>query len=393
MILAKRLFAAMFFARLAGALFAEDPFLLHTEPFTVVSSRERAFGGPHTTMGGGIFLLFSNPASLAYIQQNTLLGMELTLEDVDRLSELIDIANVMPYTKAYLQSRAELGLSVMPPSFKLAGPLIIGVAGKSMAIGFFSRFYTSSTFTFSEIIPIPIAPVEYDLAVHRVNINSDFIVSGGISWNIKNTPSYNLDLGIAAKLCYRGAEELLSQQTAIAHEADRVVLETGDISSRNILGLSLDSGLLFSYMDRLLIGLTLNDAPAPLIVMNSGEFESLPAFCMALPHVNLGIAVNIFYTQPVVCTLAVDFRDALAVFGLTGTPRNALLNLSAGLEVTVYHLVKLRAGFADLLPSGGIGMDLGAVSINFALYGAEYGINPGDMSVLCGSVGFIMFLK
>ena len=70
-------------------------------------------------------------------------------------------------------------------------------------------------------------------------------------------------------------------------------------------------------------------------------------------------------------------------------PRHPLLNIGLGVEVTVLNALTLRAGIADALPALGFGLDLSFMTLDFAVYGRELGLDPGMQPVYAMSLGLL----
>ena len=73
-----------------------------------------------------------------------------------------------------------------------------------------------------------------------------------------------------------------------------------------------------------------------------------------------------------------DYHDFLDLMSLI--PRNPVLNVGIGMELTVLEVLNLRIGIADALPAAGIGIDLSFMQLDCSIYGKELGLDPGIQS-------------
>jgi hypothetical protein len=65
-----------------------------------------------------------------------------------------------------------------------------------------------------------------------------------------------------------------------------------------------------------------------------------------------------------------DLRDSFSLY---------LKRTHIGIESTPASILKLRMGFGQGYPSVGTTLDLGALNIDYALFGKEFGVYPGSM--------------
>jgi hypothetical protein len=79
--------------------------------------------------------------------------------------------------------------------------------------------------------------------------------------------------------------------------------------------------------------------------------------------------------------IMVDYNDIFDFLIYPAAARNPLLHFGLGMEITLLKVVKLRAGFYQLLPCGGLSLDLSFFSIDLAVFGREQSTEPWTLPV------------
>jgi hypothetical protein len=74
--------------------------------------------------------------------------------------------------------------------------------------------------------------------------------------------------------------------------------------------------------------------------------------------------------------LVADYNDMFDFLIYPPGARNPLLHVGLGMEITLLKIVKLRAGFYQLLPSGGLSLDLSFFTLDLAVFGRELSAQP-----------------
>ncbi|MDR2467640.1 MAG: hypothetical protein LBD22_01615 [Spirochaetaceae bacterium] len=358
------------FIIVSPALFAGEGLFQYAPPFQVVSVRESGYGGPHAAFANGLFSLFSNVAALSSVQESTVFGVGVDLAPLE-LSHLINVLTGSDLDAGKLAEYTAANLSRAPPPFSFQGPLFWGYTGKSIGIGAFNRSHIGST-------------IEYDdsngTAVYRARLYNDIVAGGGLAANAVDTALHKLDFGIGAYFFFRNAATMLKQTQSVTVKTARNVLDAGYTFGYNSLGMGLSCGMLYRYSERFALGISANNVPAASVFITADE-DDKPAGFLFVPEVNAGMAFRIIYTNFLVWSVMLDLRDMLAQTALfTGHKVDALLSLTLGMEFVFRNTVALRLGFADMLPSFGLGFDAGGLKFNGAFYGAEYGAVGGVYS-------------
>ncbi len=168
-------------------------------------------------------------------------------------------------------------------------------------------------------------------------------------------------------------------------------------------GFGLNLGLLWSYDDRVAVGLVGENLYAPAV---ETEYESVTAFVdsegpisdrttyLLSPEFHLGARYSVGlgrlerYIDEV--DLYASYFDAFD-FLTRDNPRNPLLKFAIGSEIRLLEIMRLRLAFSEGLPSAGFGLKLGAVDVNGAVYGRELSSEPGLRPVY--NVGFSIDIR
>ena len=226
----------------------------------------------------------------------------------------------------------------------------------------------------------------------QVDLAEDVLMTGGYALRFDLGEGNALDVGVTAKGFVRGETSATYDVLSISSfVSDPAQLLNNPYTMTT--GIGLDTGLRWSYDEDLAAGLAWRDMYSPALVTTySGGLmqflqneapSSSPAFTYVKSNLDFGLMwkprlgrlAQVFDSV----VLAMDYGDILDLFSLV--PRNAILNLSFGLEAQVLSILYLRAGIQDALLSAGVGIDLHIFTVNFAVYGTELGLDPGDWTV------------
>ena len=75
-------------------------------------------------------------------------------------------------------------------------------------------------------------------------------------------------------------------------------------------------------------------------------------------------------------SIMADYNDIFDFVIYPPLARNPLLHIGLGMEITLLKIVKLRAGLYQLLPSGGLSLDLSFFALDVAVFGRERSTQP-----------------
>jgi hypothetical protein len=151
------------------------------------------------------------------------------------------------------------------------------------------------------------------------------------------------------------------------------------------LGAGADIGLRWSLTDSLSFAAVIYDPFSPVWVTQYSRVEKIADQEMiaqgvvpVTPRASVGISWKM--ASPFWHRYFSDITFSLDYFGLldnlSENPRSPLLNFSAGLEVRMLEVFTLRAGFRDMQPSVGAGLNYSFMNVDVAFYGKELDLEP-----------------
>jgi hypothetical protein len=221
-----------------------------------------------------------------------------------------------------------LGLNSPSAYYTVTGPLALGVVSKGVGFGLFNhlRFYSGG-------------------------IDMNLVAVAGIDWALVNTDDVKLDFGLAPKLLYR--YRLIEEKNA-----------------SSLFAASITPGILVSLGSGFSVGISCDDALSAAFPPD----ENNTAFSQIPRSLNAGVAAGIISNGTLGLTFFTDYRDLLKIFGNdAGDP---MQGLGIGIRAAFWNNFWVSAGMSGLAPTGGFGLNLGAVKLDIALsnYGAEAGI-------------------
>lgn len=352
---------------------------LEVAPFTLVSARSAALGGVHAALADDFSSLFSNPAGFVGADQELSVA-ELSITAYGPLFDIIDS------TSSFLQDGGDLDISgvIGPHGLKTGltatGPLSFGWVGRGLGFGIFNRSAMAAS-------------------AQGVSINAqaseDLILVGGYAFRFSPAGGHDIDIGFLAKGFLRGS---LNLEGSILTVTD--MFEDDLLSGKPFLstaGVGLDLGLRYEFVRTIAAGLVCRDVYSPALVTTyasvqdfiDGVSSSDADYGQILPRLDFGLLYTprFSFIERIVSgiVIAADYRDFLDLTALI--PRNPILNVALGIELTVLDVLSLRAGIADALPSAGFGIDLTFMRLDFAMRGIEFGLDPGYDPVFAMDLG------
>jgi hypothetical protein len=361
-------FFALIFSLFSFPVYAEPDTI---EPFIMPSARFGALGGNHTAMADDFYAIFLNPAALADVKEE-FSAAEITMSIYGPLFEIIELAK----SDSNLDLSALVGTNGFAAGVDLGGPLSVGWVGRGLGLGIFSRFKTSASVS----------------ARLRSQVFADLLLTGGYAFRIINKGDHIFDAGFLGKGFVRGALDL----NAPIFDPLSIIDDPKDQPFCTYIGLGLDLGLRYSFRGNLTAALVCYDVYSPALVTPYAAFSDFgdkamgdPSYATVRRRLDMGVKYRIrsnlidsYFTRLVVMA---DYRDLFDLF--SEIPRNPILNIGIGVELTLLNALALRAGITDALPAVGFGLDLSFVDLNFAIHGKELGIDPGVNSVYAMDIG------
>jgi hypothetical protein len=339
------------------------------------SPREKSMGGRHVALADDFSVLLTNPAGLASVPRRFSAG-DLGIQLTGPIFDIVDLASTgMPSNSSITDFLASHDWK-LNAGFDISGPIALGYTGGGLGFGLFNK--TKLLVNVASMNSI------------SVTASEDVMLSGGYAVRLDLGKGHALDAGVSAKGFVMGD---IAKIMGIA-EALELKNSPSSILSNNFIlttGIGLDAGLRWSWNGRLAAGLVYRDLFSPAI---STTYSSFPDFISNPSGSKLGSAsyeslkgkldFGLAWTPALgrlgevidSLSLAMDYKDILGL--LDPVPRNAILNLSLGVETKFLQIVTLRAGIADALPSAGGSLNLGAFTLSLAAFGTELGLDPGD---------------
>ena len=383
----KKIFAItlLFCAALA---FAQDK----TMPrFAIPTAKSSSMGGTHVAYTDNVYSLLVNPAAMVRVQQWNFFTLSPSLFNVETTGDMLELAGSL-MTAGDDDSELENAFGKAADTisnkkgkislgFDLTGfPLSIAWVANGFGIGLWDRIFVNPNIMGTNIV---------------LHAYADVIMPFGFAFKILNTGTHDVDVGITVKPFMRA---LLSERINILSLMDEDSDAFDSLSVPLIMGAGLDLGFLYRWDMGLSAGLTFNDMPTGGGVVS--DFAGDASGNYSVPFsMNLGVAYDFklgkfWQTAPEFLanfgiTFAIDWRDFTNVFQQDDyTRRNAALDIGLGLQFTMWDMLKIRMGLNECLPSFGLGVDLKAIEIDFAYYGKELGLEPGQMPVAVLQLAF-----
>lgn len=340
------------------------------ESFLFESPRLSALGGPHAAQGVGMDAFLENPAGFA--TEDT--GFSVARLDLSAAGPLSDIAAIMlggsDLTSALPSLLDDQGRLYM--GMDLAGPIFAGYVGRGLGVALMGK----TSFTLDAV-----SLLNASLVVH-----TDAMLAGGYSFRIR-AGEHTIDMGIMAKLMLRlgfsesgTAEDLTNTMMAF-----NTILASLPFTGQ--FGVGVDAGIKWTSPFGLAVGLTGSDPYSPVW---GGTYPSFIDFLSGTsgtsstgvlhPDLSAGLSYDLPFRfldrLGLKAVIMADYRDFLDLLSLV--PRNAILNVSLGLEVSVFEVMTLRAGMREALPAAGVGFEFGLFQLDLSMYGRELGLEPGS---------------
>jgi hypothetical protein len=340
-----------------GPLFAWDGafFDLFQVPF---SPREAALGGNHAAQADDVSTLKSNPAGFQSVDP------ELSIGSID--------------LSAYSWTNGPGGGA--RTQLDLFGPLSIAYVGNGLGFGLF----TDSSFYFRNNGGPPLDPAA------NAQITENLVMIAGYAFRVPLPDSWlsTLDVGFTVPL-FLAARSTVTNKDARGLLASVYTLNSFvlDQPFETAVGLSVEFGVLYAWNNTFSVGLTGRN----LAITSANTYTSLQAYEAGVPPIStaatplpMDISIGIRWNPPIKMrtsyidglTILADYNDIFDFIIYPAQARNPLLHLGFGLEITLLKVVELRAGFYQLLPSGGLSIDLSFFTLDVAVFGRELSTQP-----------------
>jgi hypothetical protein len=328
------------------------------------STEAAALGGVHAAYADGLDALFSNPALFRSVGPE-LSFAQATLSIYDSALMIVDeVLSGDPSVGGNILRRA--GINLM-------GPLSVGYVGNGLGFGLFTdttvRYWTWGPY------PFGISAVYQNL-----------VLISGYAFRIPFRESA-LDIGFSIPVFIT----TLSNTTADVRGLLASQITLTDFLTYQPMtlakGASIEAGILYSVGDVFALGIMARNlayvARSSYLTMQgffSGE-QAVSNMDIPLPmEVTVGIKVsppiNRVLHSVDRLTIMVDYNNIFDFITYEPGATNPLLHIGIGLEVQMLDILQLRAGFYQLLPAGGVSIDLTIFKLNLAVFGRELTREP-----------------
>jgi hypothetical protein len=362
-------------------------FLLAVLVFPVFAQREpmpslamptaaaSGFGGHHIAYTDNVFSLLVNPAAIVRTNQNSIFSLSASLFSPETTLSMVgpamkmaegDSSALNDMASALSQNNGKISLGFSINEF----PLSIAWVANGFGFGLWNRTFVNLNIIGTDRL--------------RTEIYEDVMLPIGFAFKIFDFGSMTLDAGVTLKPFLR----------IRSYESEKVVDLIGgnavndfieNLSAPVIVGGALDLGLMYRW-GGLSAGFTFNDIFSMGRVMyNIKADETAPDDTNSyyFPFtMNLGLAYELKLLGFMGLTFAADWHNIMNFFNQDDylNTRNFLLDFSLGAQLTLFKFVYVRVGMNEMLPAVGVGVHLGAIKIDAAYYGKEFGKEPGQLS-------------
>ncbi len=340
------------------------------------SAREAALGGVHAALADDLTTLVSNPAGFRSAGPEFSLA-EMTFSIYDSAPSLLDeVITSQPSTTPDLR-RATMNLM---------GPLFIGYVGDGLGFGLFSSTNVR-TWTWGAY------------PAGRSVIQQNLVVVAGYSFRIPFPEEWQstLDLGFTIPVFVTARSDTAKDVRGIFTSSITPPAVVADQPFTMAEGVSAEFGILYSYDNVFSVGIAARD----LAIVSTNSYPSLVSFLAGgLPDTRntplpMDISAGFKWSPPIKnllrsidgLSLMADYHDIFDFVFYPEGARNPFLHIGIGLEMQILQIVKLRAGFYQCLPSGGIELDLSLFKLNVAVFGRELTSRPWGYPVYGYMIG------
>lgn len=337
------------------------------------SARSAGFGGYHAAYADDLNFFFSNPALLP--------GIETQFSAAAASFELIefDMLNLLTGGQANaLQNVVSEGIEI---GMDLGGPFAISYIGENWGFGFFNVTRLHVIWQPNIVWKMQVALREELFALYSYAVR--FVDSG----------LFTADAGITFKAFYRASY----LPKMFLHEIKYIFESISNDTFESQLGVGVDIGLRFTLGGSLYAGIVFHDPYSPAYVAEYAKIEKyykqqmLAGAFMTLPRrLSVGISWEITpksIAHIIKLVIMADVNQLIPAFNVK--QRDKYLEIALGAEIRLLEVLYFRAGFKELLPGAGLGVDFTVFKFDAAIYQKELGENPGDYSTWAANVSIL----
>lgn len=354
--------------------------LLSAQAFTfepvkprITSPAVAGYGGTYSAMEAGFDTLLMNPAALSWTKSSwsvarlatnvsgPLFDLPAAFQSDDLTSNLVSLIGK--------NKGVYIGADI-------TGPIAFGKVDKNFGFGIFTNSKVVSNLS--------------SVTKTTILAGEEILLTGGYGLIAYEKDKDQISVGLQMKGFFQNYLYQSGSAVDVIDSFSQMKLDTIPVVLS--AGFGLDAGVIFSHADIFRIGLHCKDLFTPVF---STRFEDMDGYLSNKPNsetlterldpeLNLGMYVQVPVPHSWVTLTSwkfmADYRDSLSIF--RPLYRNPILNLALGTEVSFLDVVSLRAGIQDAYLATGLGIDLSILQIDFAIYGSELGLDPGDRPLL-----------
>ena len=346
------------------------------DPFIMPSARFSALGGGHTSMADDFYSIFLNPAAFASVKDE-FSAAEITISTFGPIFKIADLLRDSSGSFEDMDLSGLVSPGGFSTGFELGGPLSLGWVGRGLGLGIFNKITATASINGVTLRPF---------------MSAELLFVGGYGFKIFDVKGAVMEGGFLAKGFYRGA---LNMKTNI-FSLDSLDPTESPITTH--LGFGLDLGLRLTLLDMISLAVVCYDVYSPVMVTSYPTLSDFTdnglkenSYAIVKRRLNFGISYRVrsdFLDRYISrLTIVTSYHDFLDLFSML--PRNPILNVGIGVEVALLKALTFRFGLTDAMPAFGFGLDLHFMTLDFAIYGKELGLDPGKHPVYALSIGML----
>jgi len=346
------------------------------DPFIMPSARFNALGGGHSSMADDFYSIFLNPAAFADVKDE-FSAAEITLSTYGPVLEIVDLFRNSSGSLENLDLTKLVGTGGFAAGFDLGGPLSLGWVGRGLGLGIFNRVQAHAAISGVTLRPL---------------VSAELLFVGGYGFRIFDIKGNALDAGFLGKGFFRGIMDMRTTIFAIDS------LDPFDSPFDTTLGFGLDLGIRYNFDGIVSFAFVCYDVYSPVLFTSYGTFSDFrdgssasSSYATVRRRLDIGLSYNVrsaFLDRYISrLTIMTDYHDLLDLLALI--PRNPVLNIGFGVELVLLNALTIRLGIGDALPAFGFGLNLTFMTLDFAIFGRELGLDPGKHSVYAMSIGLL----
>ncbi|MDR2510663.1 MAG: hypothetical protein LBC77_08485 [Spirochaetaceae bacterium] len=366
----------------AALCFFASPFIdaqsTAVRSFDLPNARFTALGNFHNAVTDDFASAFYNPAGLASVR-STISAAELTF-----LVNSVDLAYEIYFGELEGLDFLKLITDRINGSFTLGGPFSIG----KISDGFGWHLYNASRFD--------IFWDRNDIFLIHPSISEEVVVALGYGYRVLEFSEWTMDVGLSAHTFYRLA---YSPKEIWIQEVLHILAEIDEERFVTEIGVTFDGGIRWSKDDLLSFALNYKNFfsyAATAEYGGLGNYIDQKTYATGgnnlTPQLSGGFAVR--FKSPIMhhwdtdIVFSMDYHGLYTLFEKGG--RNKLYDFGAGFELRFLEVVSLRAGWYDMMPAFGLGINFTGLQLDIAIAGRQLDDKLWEKTTYIAAIG-IMF--